>query len=251
MTLVVALRASDGVVLAADGQATAAGGVPTKTSTEKLDILHNRIAFGCAGPAGLRQRVCAELQEKITPEVIDLPFDELRDQLHAAVNEVQKWADDSSVLKSPFQRREGVEVLFGGFTEGEPWIFEVTAEGLDQRHVLCEAIGSARHFAAYAIVSAEHYELQAQGLKQVRLLAYRAVDDAIRTDATELGHPVHIVQVTGDGAKRLDDGELSALKGAVTVWQGHERDVFLNQDGELPAQTEEESPGPGIDPPSG
>lgn len=251
MTLVVALRAADGVVLAADGQATSSGGVPTKTSTKKLDILHDRIAYGCAGPAGLRQRVRSKLQEEITPEVCEQPFDDLRDKLHAVVNEVQKWADGSSVLKSPLHRGEGVDVLFGGFTAGDPWIYEVTAGGIDQRHDLGEAIGAARHFAAYAIVSAEHYALPSRGLGQVRLLAYRAIDDAIRTDATELGHPVHVVQVTSEGAKRLDSDELSAVEGSVTVWQGHERDVFLKQNGELGPLAEDELTGTGIDPPSG
>jgi 20S proteasome alpha/beta subunit len=249
MTLVVALRAADGVVMASDGQATAASGVPTRTSTEKLDVLHGSIAFGCAGPAGLRQRLRAELQAQISAEICELPYDKLRDQLHTAVNKVQKWAEESFVRGHVYDSAPGLEVLFGGFTDGEPWIYEVSASGIDQRHHFGEAIGQGRHFAAYALVSAEHYELPTRGLSQVRLLAYRAVDDAIRTDASGLGPPVHVVQITDTGAKRLKDREMSGLKDAVTVWQGHECDVFLKQTDGSDAITDDQG-GHGIEAPA-
>jgi 20S proteasome alpha/beta subunit len=256
MTLIVALRATDGVVMASDGQATSASGVPTKTSTEKLDVLHGKVAFGCAGDSGLRQRVRAALQEKITEADCDLPYEQLRDKLHAVVNEVQKWAEESCVRENIYDSVPLVDVLFGAYSDGEPWIYEVTSKGIDQRHDLGEAIGEGRHFAAYALVSAEHYELPARGFRKVRLLAYRAVDDAIRTDAAGLGPPVHMVQVNSEGATRLSDEEMSGLKTAVNVWQGHECDVFLKQAAELTTdgtkQQEQEtgSAKTGIDAPS-
>jgi 20S proteasome alpha/beta subunit len=248
MTLVLALRAQDGVVLASDGQATAAGGVPTKTSTEKLDVLHGKIAFGCAGEAGLRQRVARKLEESIGAEACSLPFDELRDQLHAAVNDVQKWAEQSFVRRTLMDETPAVEVLFGGFTAGESWVFEISGNGHDQRHLLGEAIGHGRHFAAYAINSAEHYELTTCGLRQVRLLAYRAVNDAIRTDATTLGEPVQIVEVTNEGAERLSTEQVEGVGSSVIGWQQHETEIFKEQGVELRAP----DPTPeGIEPPQG
>lgn len=234
MTLIVALRATDGVVMASDGQATSASGVPTKTSTEKLDVLHNKIAFGCAGEAGLRQRVRAALESKVSEDDCSLPYDELRIKLHEVVNEVQKWAESSHVRANIMDQVPPIDVLFGGFTHGEPWIYEVTHKGTDQRHDLGEAIGEGRHYAAYALVSAEHYELPTREFRNVRLLAYRAVDDAIRTDAAGLGPPVHMVQVTAGGATRLSEEEMAGLKIALAAWQGHECDVFLSQAADIP-----------------
>jgi 20S proteasome alpha/beta subunit len=249
MTLVLALRAQDGVVMASDGQATSATGVPTKTSTEKLDVLHEKIVFGCAGDAGLRQRGAKQLQAEISAEQCELPFEEIRDDLHAVVNKVQKHAEQAFVRKTLMDEGPAVEVLFGGVSAGEPWVYEVSGSGGDQRHELGEAIGHGRHFAAYALNSADHYELTTCGLRQVRLLAYRAVDDAIRTDATALGHPVHLVEVTGEGARRLSDNDLSSVKTAVNAWQGHESEIFSEQGTDLVASSPEAERG--IDPPQG
>ena len=251
MTLIVALRAQAGVVMASDGQATSATGIPTRTSTEKLDVLHGRIAFGCAGSAGLRQRVRMELHEQIDPELCQQPLDnELRDKLFSIVNRIQKHAGDSFVQASPYDKLHTLDVLFAGHSEDESWIYEVTATGDDQRHGLGEAIGHGRHFAAYALVSAEHYQLTSRGLGQVRLLAYRAVDDAIRTDATGLGQPVHMIQLTAAGAQRLSDDQVAAVQNAVNAWQGHECDIFNEQDADLPP-VESEADGQGIEVPQG
>lgn len=251
MTLVLALVAQDGVVLAADGQATSTSGVPTTNSTEKLDVLHDKIAYGCAGSAGMRQKVRAALQEQITPEMCSQSFEELRSKLHPVVNKIQKEAEEAFVSTSPFDKLHTVEVLFGGHSNGEPWVYEVTKSGDDQRHNIFEAIGAARHFASYALNSAEHYELTNRQLPQVRLLAYRAVDDAIRTDATALGQPVQIVQATAEGARRLTEQEMTSLKDSITIWQGHECEIFDAQSGELRSVQPLVAGESGIDAPQG
>jgi 20S proteasome alpha/beta subunit len=252
MTLILALRAQEGVVMASDGQATAPSGVPTRTSTEKLDLLHGKIAFGCAGSAGLRQRVSKALHKRIDPDACTEPLDAgLRDQLFGVVNDVQRHAVDSFVKTEPYDKAHSIEVLFAGHSDEGSWIYEVTRTGDDQRHKIGEAIGHGRHFAAYALVSAEHYELRNRGLAQLRLLAYRAVDDAIRTDASGLGPPVHMIQVSRDGAMRLDQNDIEGVKGAINAWQGHERDIFVEQDGELPSSRAGDSGARGLDPPQG
>jgi hypothetical protein len=145
---------------------------------------------------------------------------------------------------------ESMGVLFAGHTDGQPWIYEVTRTGGDQEHFIGEAIGDGRHFAAYALVSAEHYDLQNRRLRQVRMLAYRAIDDAIRTDASALGPPIHLVEVTSSGARRIGEGDLEAVRGAVIAWQGHEREIFDLQpkvETDLPPDTGEHV---GIEPPA-
>jgi 20S proteasome alpha/beta subunit len=219
--------AEDGVVMASDGQATSAeGSVPTRTSTEKLDLLHGRIAYGCAGPAGLRQRVRRSLEATIDEAGCDQALNDLRDPLHQAVNKAQDYAAESHIKTNMYADLESIGVLFAGHSGGQPWIYEVTRTGGDQEHFIGEAIGDGRHFAAYALVSAEHYDLQNRRLRQVRMLAYRAIDDAIRTDASALGPPIHLVEVTSNGAQRIEEQNLEAVKGAVIAWQGHEREIF-------------------------
>jgi 20S proteasome alpha/beta subunit len=235
MTLVLALCAQDGVVLASDGQATTASGMPTRTVVEKLDILHGRIAYGCAGPAGMRQWVVDALEKEFTTADLDASFDDLRKRLHQVVNGVQKKAENAFIRHRQFDEAPVFEMLFAGFSANEPWIYEVSREGLDERHWVGEAIGQGCEFATYARVSAEHYRLNTHGLARVRLLAYRAVDDAIRTDAGGLALPIHMAQVTDGKAERLPPDQIERLNDAVSIWQNHEREVFMAQDGDLVA----------------
>lgn len=252
MTLIVALRAEDGVVLASDGQATTVDTrVRTRTETEKLDILHGQIAFGCAGSAGLRQRVKAALEDELEHADCKLPIEELRDRLHRAINLVQHQAKAAHVPRSTLDELEGVAVLLAGYSGERPWIYEVDRFGGDQEHSLGEKIGEGDHYAAYAIASADHYELASCNLRKVRMFAYRAIDDAIRTDASMLGPPIAVIEVDADGARRLDEDALRGVRGAVTVWQGAERELFDDLTGDPPGSPASLTESEGLDPPSG
>ena len=62
MTLVLAIRCREGVVLASDGQATTdAAGQPTRQPVRKLFDLGGRIAWGGAGRVGLQQTLVERL----------------------------------------------------------------------------------------------------------------------------------------------------------------------------------------------
>lgn len=232
MTLIVALKAADGVVLASDGQATVDGIVPTRAGTEKLDDLHGLVAFGCAGHSGLQQRVARSLQRNVTAQQCRLPIEELRPALHRAVNTVQSEAVQEHVPVNPKVLPAHVEVLFAGCSEEGPWIYEVGAHGDDDEHPHGEAIGEARHYAAYLIASTVHYGLADRGVSQVKLLAYRAMMDAIKTDAATLGLPIHLYVVTDKGAERLDEVRLKATQEAVNGWKRQEHDIFRRLEGQ-------------------
>ena len=65
MTLVLAIRCRDGVVVASDGQATTdAAGQPTRRPVRKLFVIGGQIAWGAAGALGLQQTLAAELARR-------------------------------------------------------------------------------------------------------------------------------------------------------------------------------------------
>jgi 20S proteasome alpha/beta subunit len=237
MTLVLALKALDGVVLASDGQATTQDPIaPTRADAEdKLFTLHGRIAFGCAGSAGLQQRVVAALVEKISEASCARPIAELRPILHGVVNELQHRAVEEHVPLGDGGPPAHIEILFAGWSGGEPWIYEITANGADEVHPHGEAIGHARHFPYYLMVSTLHYELLERGVEQVRVMAYRAVVDAIKTDAGALGPPVHLVLVTAAGAQPLRGERLQAVHDSLNGWKTQEHDIFRALPGSPPA----------------
>src|ERR1700751_4335790 len=150
MTLVVALKAADGVALVSDGQATVEDTIRrTRSSTNKLFDLHGRIAFGCSGDSGLQQRVVRALEQGVSAEQCSLPIDELRPHLLRVVNGVQKQAVEEHVPLTEKALPAHVEVLFAGFSNGEPWVYEIGVTGKDEVHPNGEAIGHRRHYPHY------------------------------------------------------------------------------------------------------
>jgi 20S proteasome alpha/beta subunit len=235
MTLIVALKGADGVALVSDGQATVDdNAVRTRTDANKLADLHGLVAFGCSGHSGLQQRVALALKGGITPEECRLPIEELRPRLFAVVNAVQKEAIEEHVPVHSGVPPAHLEILFAGYSGGEPWVYEIGVLGHDEVHPHGEAVGHARHFPAYLMVSTLHYNLAQRGVEQVKILAYRAVADAIKTDATFLGPPIHAYIVTAGGAERLDDARLKAIEDTLNGWKQQEHDIFrglLAEDG--------------------
>ncbi|HEX3433824.1 MAG TPA: hypothetical protein VHT25_07155 [Solirubrobacteraceae bacterium] len=228
MTLVIALKAADGVALVSDGQATVMDNpIHTRSGdARKLDDLHGRLAFGCSGHAGLAQRVAAALKGEITPEQCEQPIVQLRSQLHEVVNRVQKEALEEHVSVKPDCLPAHIEVLFAGYSAGEPWVYEVAVQGEDEIHPDGEAIGHARHFPMYLMASTLHYELAERGVEQVKILAYRAVADAIKTEAGALSPPIHAYIVTAEGAEQLDRDRLRAIEDTLNAWKAQEKDIF-------------------------
>src|SRR4051794_40996630 len=90
MSLVLAVRCFDGVVLASDGLATSdAAGQPTSTPIEKLFDLGGRLGWGATGCVGLRQTVEQGLEEL---DVVAPTAHHLRKRLAALVIGIQQRA---------------------------------------------------------------------------------------------------------------------------------------------------------------
>jgi len=229
VTLVVALNACDGVVLAADGQATTSSANPTRKPAKKLGSLHGRIAYGAAGSAGLKQRVVAQLEAQIRPEDCDLPLTELRPKIFKIVNGLQQTALAEHV-RLPNSAPATVEFLFGGMHQGVPWIYEVGAAGHEEEHELAAAIGESAHFAEYGVVHHLHYGLVERELNQVRTIAFRITANAILTDArggVGLGE-IHMFEVGSEGVHELSLDERQAMAHTLGIWHAQERDIFAS-----------------------
>lgn len=221
------MNACDGVVLAADGQATTSSANPTRKPAKKLGALHGRIAYGCAGSAGLKQRVVAELEAQVSEADCDLPLPELRPKIFKIVNDLQHTALDEHVRLTNSSPAV-VAFLFGGVHGGVPWIYEVDVAGHEEEHPHAAAIGESSHFAEYGVVHHAHYVLAERDLKRVRMFAFRITANAILTDASGAvgAGSIHMFEVGGQGAHELSVDEMKAMTDTLGVWHAQERDIF-------------------------
>ncbi|HET8893031.1 MAG TPA: hypothetical protein VFM96_02905 [Gaiellaceae bacterium] len=227
MTLVLAIKATDGVVLASDSQATSgAETVRTRGAARKLDDLHGSIAFGCSGDSGLRQRVVSELRARLTELDCAAPLEELRPRIRDIINPIQQQARAEHV---PLDGTEPacLATLFAAVTGGRPWIYEVSADGKDEEHDPAEAIGVSRHYAIHGMLYNQHLGLDKRPMQQVRLAAYRIVMSAIAVDGTgNIGIPVQIYEVRANGVQIVSDEELKVIHLTLNGLKEQEGDLW-------------------------
>lgn len=208
MTLILALPARNGVVLASDGQLTAGA---VRSPAHKLFQLNPRCAWAAAGEVALIQRVAERLQGSS----MDQPLGGLRDDLASIVKECVTRLLQTD-FRTPFCH-DNPEVLLslhpGDFVfvewSGGPRILHVasrgTAEWIEGRPF---ATGSGDLFA-YALLRKYHgSELD---VEQAKLLAVKVIEEAIEVGAYGLGPPIAVWSLGEGGLSRCDEDEMAGL----------------------------------------
>lgn len=225
MTIVLALRYDRGVVLASDGQATTdAAGQPTRSPVRKLFDVNRRIAWGAAGSMGLQQSLRAEL------ELLNGSAGEsgqLRRRLAAVVVPVQQRAVADFVPHRGCDPPE-LACLFCWHDAGGPRILSIPRTGADhQFHERHAAIGSGDIFAEMTMRTIAADGSPPLTLDQAKMVAYRAIADAIDVAAVYLGPPIQMYVITADGAERVAREELDGgLADAVELWRAGQRETL-------------------------
>jgi 20S proteasome alpha/beta subunit len=229
MTLVLALCCRDGAVIASDGQATSdAAGQPTRAPMRKLFDTAEQIAWGAAGSVGLQQTLRRALAA-LDPDA--LATDGLRDRLGSLVIPIQQAALRDFVPHPGCEPPE-LACLFcwwdGGERPGRARILSVPRTGADhQFHDVYAAIGSGDIFAALTMRSIAHLGIGDLSLEQAKMVAYRAVADAIDVAALFLGPPLQMYTVTADGAAPVPREEIDhGVADAVDLWRARQRETL-------------------------
>ncbi len=226
MTLVIAIACRDGIVLASDGQATCdAAGQPTRQPVRKLFDIGGRIAWGAAGSAGLQQTVEAGFAQLDGHQ--DDPG-QMRRRLAAAIIPHQQRAVRDFVPHDGSDPPELACLFCWCDPQRGPVLLTVPRTGSDhQLHDDYAAIGSGDIFAAFTMRSVAHFGTRHLGMEQAKMLAYKAVADAIEVAAVYLGPPIQMYEVAARGARRVAQEEIDgALADAVRVWKARERETL-------------------------
>jgi 20S proteasome alpha/beta subunit len=229
VTVVLALRYKGGLLLASDSQSTAGTqGQPSKGDAKKLFVLGGIIGWGGSGSTGLIQRVRDELDRDATAICGSLkkhPAGVGSEHIFKIVNKHQQQALKDHVPATGVDPAETMGAIFVGFDgAGSPFIFEIGTGGQRGFHPQpYDAIGSADIFAWHAIRSVEnYYNLPELNRDLAMALAYRTIDNAIRTAAHYIGPPVQLLEVTPTDARILDATQIKAIEDIVDLWRSKE-----------------------------
>lgn len=226
MTLVLAVRCREGVVLASDGQATSdAAGQPTRQPVRKLFALGDRIAWGAAGSLGLQQSVREALE--LHAEAI-LAADDPRGVLTQAVIPIQQRAVSQWVPHAGAEPPELACIFCWWSASAGPRIFSVPRTGSDhQLHERHAAVGTGDIFADFAMASVAHLGTPELSLEQAKMVALKAVSDAIDVAAVYLGPPIQMHVVTRAGARPVPRAEIEGgLADSVDAWKARQRETL-------------------------
>lgn len=225
MTLIVALRCRDGVLMASDSQGTE-DPYGVRFEVQKVFKLTPRAVWASSGLGQVMHDLVVEAGRRASE--LDAAGD-MRDML---VDIVRPILQKHYSAYLPVQGAAGPpfsDTLVCGVTGGgEPWILEI------DRQCVCtayaergfHAIGSAAAFAQLAVALLAHFDVRNRPLAQAKAIAYRVMDIAIQTSAQGVGPPIQMWVADHDGARRLDDAELEQLRTIVGAWQELERETL-------------------------
>jgi proteasome beta subunit len=228
MTVILALRSAEGLVIATDSQATQQmpGSTPVKSDAVKLVRHEDHMIWAGTGAQGCNQRV--ELLLNQNHEMVG-PGKErhaIGSAIHQCGNEVQKASHRSFVPYSTQADAEAWGGIFCGSAADGLFIAEVDPNGGWQFHPEVAATGSGYAFAFLAAASVKHHNVSGKSLDHAKVLAYRAIELTCDTAAFGVGLPVQMGVVTEEGSEILSGAEITGLKETVNLWKQAEVDAL-------------------------
>jgi proteasome beta subunit len=219
MTVVLAVRCADGLVLGADSQITDSDRGLSYPAT-KLHTLGDYAAWGGSGA----RAVLNELQTMFDANpasVVDAA--DVGHALQDSVLPVLKRHYATFLPEVPGKPPGGATpatyVLAAGYAGGEPFIVDVDPHGLIGRYEVVgfHAIGSGAAMAQQAGALLAQYRMTERSVDHGVVAVMRVLDALDRTSPS-IGGPMNICRMTPDGAHHLDEKEVEQARERVRRW---------------------------------
>jgi len=219
MTVVLALRCADGLVLGADSQITDADR-GLSYPARKLHGLGDHAAWGGSGARAVLTELEGMFDANPTP-IVEAP-----DPGHAlqdAVLPVLRRHYDNFVVEVPGKAAGGATpatyVLAAGYAGDEPFIVDVDPHGLIGRYEVVgfHAVGSGSAMAQQAGVLLAQYRMIERSVDH-GVVALMRVLDALDRTSPSIGGPMNLCRMTPDGAHHLDEKEVEQARERVRRW---------------------------------
>ncbi|MBC7109089.1 MAG: hypothetical protein H5T41_09970 [Methanomassiliicoccales archaeon] len=227
MTLILVIPATDGIVMASDGQVTAG---MIRRRGKKIKKLNESCLWSASGELALIQRV----EEGIANASFEheQPLQNLRDYLAGLVRQ-----SVTTLLQMDFRTQffhNDPEMLLklhpGDFVFAEyrdsPRILHIAVNGTPEWIDVPFASGVGAPFA-YALL--QKYEGMPLDISKASLLAFKVIEEAIEVGAYGLGPPIDVWQITQRGIKNLSEDEIAVLEDSSRTLRDAEIELFSSK----------------------
>ena len=211
MTLILAIPAADGLVMASDGQITIG---EVRTPGKKIHRLNERSAWSAAGELALVQRV----EERISTLPTDTSLASMRDQIASMVKQcvTELVQLDFRTQFLPPDPDRLLQLHFADFIFAEfphkPEILHISSLGSPEWIPDRPFVAGNGDLFAYALL--RKYLGQPLNLERAAILAYKVIEETIEVGAYGLGPPIDLWKVSGAGVKNLAAAETADLADA-------------------------------------
>lgn len=227
MTLILAIPARDGVVIASDSQVTSG---QVRWQEKKIIQLNEKCLWSASGELALIQRV-----EEFIRQFPDKgqPLTNIRDSLSNIVKQAVTILLQQD-FRTQFLQPPNPEILLklhpGDFMfiewREKPRILHLLSNGTNEWINNPFASGTGGLFA-YALL--QKYQGHTYNLQKATLLAYKVLEESIEVGSWGLGFPIDIWQISEQAIKNLNEDEIAALADASRSLRETEIQSFLRE----------------------
>jgi 20S proteasome alpha/beta subunit len=219
MTVVLALRCADGVVLGSDSQITdSARGL--SYPAQKLHPFGDTAAWGGSGSRAVLFDL-EQLFNSCAPAV--LGSENIGHAVQERVVPILRRHYDQFVEQVPGEQHSGATpatyVLTAGYADGVPFIVDIDPHGLIGRYeeVGFHAVGSGAAMAQQAGALLAHFRMTQRDV-DYGVVAVVRILDTLRVTSPSIGGPIDLYRITADRADALSDKEIERVRKQVQRW---------------------------------
>ncbi|CAN5457744.1 hypothetical protein BH10ACT9_BH10ACT9_21890 [soil metagenome] len=218
MTVVLAIKCANGIVLASDSQITDPGRGLTYPA-QKLHPLGDYAAWGGSGS----RAVLYDVEQTFGSEAeAVVEAKNIGHAMQARVLPIYRHHYDTFIDDVPGQGKAGTPatyVLAAGYAGDVPFIIDIDPNGLIGHHEETgfQAIGSGAPLAQQAHALLAHFRMTERDLDYGVVAALRVLD-ALDASSPSVGGPMDLCRLTADGADHLDPDEVEGVRGQVKRW---------------------------------
>jgi proteasome beta subunit len=218
VTVVLALRCADGVVMASDSQITD-GARGLSYPAQKLHPLGSHAAWGGSGSRAVLYDI-----EQIFNSEADAVV-EAKDIGHAIQGRLLPVLEHhyTHFIKDvPGQKSAGTPatyVLAAGYSGDVPFIVDLDPNGLigHYEEIGFQAVGSGAPMAQQAHALLAHFQMNERSVDYGVVAALRVLD-ALDATSPSVGAPMDICRITQDGAQHYTPDEVEQVRSRIGRW---------------------------------
>jgi proteasome beta subunit len=218
MTVVLAIKCANGIVLASDSQITD----PGRGLTYPAQKLHTMGKYAAWGGSGSRA-VLYDVEQTFDSEAdAVVEAKNIGHAMQARLLPIYRHHYDTFIDDVPGQDKAGTPatyVLAAGYAGDVPFIIDIDPNGLIGHHEETgfQAIGSGAPLAQQAHALLAHFRMTERDLDYGVVAALRVLD-ALDASSPSVGGPMDLCRLTVDGAHHLDPDEVEDVRGQVKRW---------------------------------